>query len=464
MLTGRTAPTQLLPGASYLQSRLTTIPLRDWDRLQADTFLQSRGVSDPGTRVLAVSLAQGRPRLLAAIADGIAALNLTTVPAIPGISDPSAVDFAGFLIEQICHPGSRRLRWRAGQPADPLDTLIAAAALTPMFNREWLARVVGRALLDTMWDTFVTLPFVIPYRGGYYGLFPSLRRHVARTVQTVRPWTWEHWIREAAQYTLRRIHADGVAKPDAWPLIVPFVRPRLGLMPFDCWDPSLTVAWTSGSQAHTRTLRVTDAEGVVVGEAQCQEAAEGMLHVIDTTHDATVPESLTWVVTAIAHQFYPYQHIRWTIGPDNGDLSEVLTWLKFQPTEGGTWALNFSDVSYKEWLTLLVRPPIIPIPDDPVTAVQSVLQALRAGHEHFGPTIEAFWAEVADSGSFRTWFLDALTSVDGDQVDGKTVLVLYYLDRRGTHEELAEVLHVSRATYFRKHRQAIERLAEAVFH
>ncbi|WP_169101960.1 sigma factor-like helix-turn-helix DNA-binding protein [Sulfobacillus harzensis] len=51
----------------------------------------------------------------------------------------------------------------------------------------------------------------------------------------------------------------------------------------------------------------------------------------------------------------------------------------------------------------------------------------------------------------------------GARVDGKTVLVLYYLDRRGTHEELAEVLHVSRATYFRNHRQALERLAHAVF-
>lgn len=462
VLAGRSAPAQLLPGASYLQDRLITITLRDWNSHQADTFLKNRGVSEEGTRALAVSLSQGRPRLLAAIADGITALNLTEEPTMPVVSDPSAVDLVGFLIEQICHPGSRRLIWRAGQPADPLDTLIAAAALTPIFNRDWLTRVVGRSLVDSMWDTFATLPFLTPYRGGYYGLFPTLRRHVANTVRKVRPWTWERWSREAVQYTLRRIQAGGVAKKDAWWVIAPFIRPRLGFTPFDCWDPGLSVAWAT--EAQTQMLRITNAQGTVVGEAHCQEMAEGSLHVVEIRHDATTPSSLFWVLTAIAQQFYRYQHIRWTTDPDDERISEILSWLKFRPTQSGTWTLSFVETPYQAWLSLLARPPIIPLPEDPVKLVQSVLQAFRDGHEHFGPTIEAFWQESSDSGSFRTWFLDALTSVEGDQVDGKTVLVLYYLDRRGTHEELAEVLHVSRATYFRKHRQALERLADAVFH
>lgn len=81
-----------------------------------------------------------------------------------------------------------------------------------------------------------------------------------------------------------------------------------------------------------------------------------------------------------------------------------------------------------------------------------------------GPDVAAFWSSHAQFLNFRIWFLDALNSADWEeQPGGKTLLVLYYLERRGTHEELAEMLHVSRATYFRKHRQALEYLADAVF-
>ncbi len=46
---------------------------------------------------------------------------------------------------------------------------------------------------------------------------------------------------------------------------------------------------------------------------------------------------------------------------------------------------------------------------------------------------------------------------------GRELLVHYYLNRTGSHETVADELGASRATYFRWHRVALERFADALF-
>ncbi len=65
----------------------------------------------------------------------------------------------------------------------------------------------------------------------------------------------------------------------------------------------------------------------------------------------------------------------------------------------------------------------------------------------------------------RAWLLDALDSADlgGPSMPGRDVLRHYYVHRTGSHEAVAEELGASRATYFRWHRQALDRFGESLF-
>ncbi len=466
ILTGRTSPFRLWSAQSYIRSHIHVIELTNWEPEFARTILANRGVTDATIVETAIRLSQGRPQLLTAIADGLSVLQDSTVPAETLSFMTNPVDLSGYLIEQICHPGSQRMTWRAGQSSDSVDTLIAAAALVPMFNREWMTRVVGRTVVNHFWDEFVTLPFLESYRGGYYRLFVHLRPQIAAVVQKNRPWTWEQWTKKAAGYYLSRLQSGTTDWQQAWKLLSGFIRPRLGSFMFDTNQPAFSVVWSNATTpVSTRLdLHLTDSEGRIVAESTGVVGDSGALHIIDSAWDLTEPGAMGQMVSALAATFYQYREIVWDLPSQPPDLTAMLEFLQFTRGEDTSWSLQFHDRSFKEWIAQIVAPPAAQSPSDPVGAVQRVLHAIRDNHEDYGADVEQFWHRTAAWGSFRTWFLDALHSAPlGEHVDGKTVLVLYYLDHRGTHEELAEVLHVSRATYFRNHRGALEKLAEAVF-
>ena len=62
------------------------------------------------------------------------------------------------------------------------------------------------------------------------------------------------------------------------------------------------------------------------------------------------------------------------------------------------------------------------------------------------------------------WVQDALEEL---RAEGPALLAdlvrLYYLDHFGTHEMLAEHLDLSRRSYFRRHREALERLGKLLY-
>ncbi len=465
ILAGRTSPLQLWPTHSYMRGQIQIIEIDDLDHGAAEALLASRGLTDPLVVNRAIEISHGRPQLLSAIADGLSLLEETAVPADQWAFMTNPVDTAGYLIEQICHPGSRRLIWRAGHPTDRIDTMIAAASLTPMFNRDWLARVVGRTLVNELWEEFVALPFLHPYRGGYYGVFPRLREEIAQTVLKVRPWMWENWTRSAVSHYLARVQAGSTPREHAWELLSRFVRPHLGESIFSVDVGSLVLNQQLPSRSEEGFVHLTDRIGVDVASTRLMAPTTECL-VVDTTRwDANNPEALVYLVSNIANRFHLYNEVEWVTSGTSPALDSLLATLKFSPVNECRWNLTLGPSEYLKWLENLVAAPEGTRPRDPVALVQSVLLGLKDGMDEFSPEVMEYWNSVStDASNFRTWFLDALNSADlGDQIDGKTVLVLYYLDRRGTHEELAEILHVSRATYFRNHRAALERLAQAVF-
>lgn len=114
VLTGRTSPFQLWPDSQF-QSRLQFLELTDWDSELTQRILRVRGITDPSVLHHAIGLTHGRPKLVSAIVDGMLWLEENQVPVKQRAFLADAMDLSGFLIEQMCHPGSRRLMWNAGR-------------------------------------------------------------------------------------------------------------------------------------------------------------------------------------------------------------------------------------------------------------------------------------------------------------------------------------------------------------
>lgn len=461
-LTGRLSPFQLWPKQDYFRMHLNEVPLNDWNSPIAEQYLTARGVKSPDVVTHIMGATHGRPQLLSAAADGLTHLAAAQIPESHTAFMANAVDLNSFLIEQLCHPGSMRLSWRAGQPSDPLDTLIAAAALAPMMNREWMTRVVGRSIVNQAWDKFIALPILESYRGGYYGLFPVLREQVAHVVQDTRPWMWERSVQRTTAYYLSLLTSQRIAPDQAWDLLSWFIRPRLGEHPFRCDSVTLTTPYIPPLPTTPATeLTLIGDLGPIIGAHTLLEEDTLEIHPQVLSKDP-----LKWVrlVSFLGRHFHRYRIIRWTGVDAHPDLVSLLQLLHFIPENDNTWQLSFDHQSYRQWLEAIVAPPVPVRPNDPVGTTQAILQNISAGKVELHPDAEAYWTSVGSYSTFHTWFVDALNSAPlGERVDGKTPLILYYLDHRGTHEELAELLHVSRATYFRNHRQALERLADAVF-
>lgn len=465
ILTGRTSPFQLWP-QSDVQSRPQSLELTDWDSDLTQRILKVRGITDPSVLQHAIGLTHGRPKLVSAIVDGMLWLERNQVPVDQRAFMADSMDLSGFLIEQMCHPGSRRLMWNAGRSGDNVDTMIAAAAVVPVFNRDWMIHMVGRNVVTAAWDRFIALPLLNSYLGGYYGLFPELRQEVMSTVHKMRPWTWEHWIRQAVDYYFAQIISGRVAKQYAWDSLFELIRTDLGRALFapDPTKPLLEVKrdTTAGASNSATLVYLTNLAGHRVASAVGSVEDLHTLRVADVTVDPHYPEAFLDLVSTLASTFYLYDEIVWGV-PRSEQETLILQTLRFTP-QGEEWQLDISGEGFAQWLASMTRPPKGGRPAAPVRAVQDVLRSIRQGKEHYGTEVSEFWTSVSSDGNFRSWFLDALHSADlGERVDGKSLLVLYYLDRRGTHEELAEMLHVSRATYFRNHRVALKRLAQAVF-
>lgn len=465
ILTGRTPPFQLWSGSNK-QKHLQSLELSEWNADVVQCLLSLRGIRGPSVLQHAIRLTHGRPKLVSAVVDGMLWLQENQVPAAYGNFMADEMDLSGFLLEQICHPGSQRLMWNAGRSGDLVDTMIAASAVVPIFNRDWLIQMVGRSVVTEAWDRFIALPIVNSYLGGYYGLFSELRQEIMVIVHKIRPWRWEHWVRQAAAYYLRQIATGRVAKPHAWGALFELIRTDLGSPVF---GPDLNMTALemkpdrSADSPNDRILvYVNDLAGNMMASVVRTVKDLHTCHVTDVTVDAEYPDALIGLMGALASTFYLYDHIVWD-APQSETEMRILQVLQFTQL-GQKWHLDISGIHFMEWLTSMVAAPKGRRPANPVRVVQDLLQGIREGNEHYGPEATEFWTSISPDGNFRAWFLDALNSADlGEAVNGKSLLVLYYLDQRGTHEELAEMVHVSRSTYFRNHRIALERLAEAVF-
>ncbi|SMC03252.1 hypothetical protein SAMN00768000_0987 [Sulfobacillus thermosulfidooxidans DSM 9293] len=473
VLTGKESPRRLWAGQS--DNVVETLPLPDFDKETITQICRQFELHDPEFVSEAIAISRGRPRLLYAIAQGIKSVKDMLPPSTHLNANLFHTQMPMFLIEQVCHPGSRRMKWRAGQGTNQsLDLLMAAASLTPIFTRDLLSQLVGPATVNESWDAFTNSPFLDVFHGGYFGLYPGLRQRVRQATQQARPWIWEQWTRKTAQYFIHLIKSTEHSFPFAWEQVVGLIRWKFGHSAFqvDEWQGQ---QWRvihdllSGVPGDNETFSVFDDEERCLGTMTIRrDKTVPRIIITDLVSHASNLAVMFMLFSHVIKQSSGYGQIMWALTPEHpmtAAFLDLLHYLGFIDQLDGSKILDFNNVDLVMWLTQILRSPQGDSIDNPVQAVQNALQVLSSDSELHQTELSRYWRSISHKGTVRSWFLDALSSADlGPSIGGRTLLALYYLKKQGTHEELAEQLHLSRATYFRNHRTALEKLSAALFH
>ena len=482
ILAGRESPRRLWPGdqATSVVSRR----LNDFDAETATKLCRGLNVEDPHVIREAIAISRGRPRLLCMMMDGYKLLTEDG----GGENDLPPPGTASFLLEQVCHPGSRRMVWRAGQGSEQdVDVLVAAAAMTPMFNRQLLTEVVESSVVVSSWDALASLPFLDASQGGFFSMPAALRIRIRKAAQWARPWMWEQWTRKTAAYYLHdALHRQTTHTDAFWDRILPLIRTKIGCPVFaeDEWLdgkfrvtwgplsklPGLTCDMTEPSYGQAEVLTAFHPDGTAAGYAVVDRSRDTILVVHDLVATSGEPFVGPMLFSVLMRHFPSRGKVVWAAKIESTrQMAPILDHVGFglPICKEGTAPVRMLDLEtlgYHAWLAHILRAPQAAPPEKPMLVIQEALQVLSQESHLEETALAAYWQKVGGQGGVQAWFLDALTSADlGTAVGGKTLLALYYLDKQGTHEELAERLHLSRATYFRIHRTALDRLAQALF-
>jgi hypothetical protein len=465
ILESREPVQRLWAGDLAAQARVRRVPIEPWDDRTVEAYLGTRGV-DPEWIPVARDIVSGSPALAVRIADAIAA-DRALIP------QTSASRTGSFLLERALHPGSRRMAWRAGFADSSLDTLVAAATLLPVFTRHVLRMLVRHDVVETHWTTLTELPLTVTYGPGVYGFRPSFRRAVIPLVEEARPWAARQWRWHALEWAIRgeeavgasvvaeRIAAEGLARCMADPNAP---TPVLGGI---TWSRSSTDADAGRVDLPATTLYVLDADKVRVLWARGSFPPPGdrdkrlRLDELQAAQSAPDAEPLAWGAVLARAAAVGGIEVgvplagrmgRWLAGSRQNERLEASA-----PELRAHLLETARDV--------LFGPRVTAGPDTLVAMVRQALGVLNQPDRLVQTDLAAHWPgrERPTAGALRRWILDALTSADlGDFPSGRLVLSLYYVERRGSHEALAERLNVSRATYFRSHQRALKRLAECL--
>ncbi len=502
-LCGCSAPAQLWPGERVWRAFVRPLELAQLPAGEADELLRRLGVAQASLRAAAIAAVGGWPRCLLAGAD-----------ALQSSAACGPADVAGRVIEQILHPGSRRSQWRARGSAG--DELVAAAAVLPSIRRDTLRVAVGSALLDQGWELLMRIAH--PGADGYE--FPAnLAASLAAQVQRIRPWQAERWREAVLQALLARLraHRQLPLLPQDWGEIALLARRAP-------WQPALHPAAERSGGWHVRR-DLTEAEGLALPGASHGDRAlcEKLLKLSPDSIlvlRGGAGEMLGWLATVPCTQRGGplAEHPDWRSLPSGGgghhSLCLILAAAGEAPQAPGAVAtlvresipdwiaarkvyaqrgslrgaggedllplLGFRGASERaQWLEfeapgqphqLLERLPAAPRLWTPpererAAAVKDALGRLFmddfSGTALFGYLRERD-GEHADPAAYLR---DALLSSDLGKPAGvgREILQLYYVDRLGGHEAVADRLGLPRATYFRLHKQALQRLGTALF-
>lgn len=371
------------------------------------------------------------------------------------------------FMERALHPGSRRLNWRAGLGDESLDAVVAPALLFPTFTRPLLGAVVGSDLTARHWERLCTLPLVESRGPGLWGFRGALRAELEPAVLQLRPWAARHWRWHAARFVA---WAEGAGTAViAEEVLRTVLAPRV--LAGQAWPTSWQVHWPAATAR--KAVVLTDASGQVLASAEGQfpRASEPGPAVVERI--ALSPgcphawEALATVLLAsavLARGLVVEAQVLHDSGVDARLLTRWFQAYGFETHDPQRWELALGPRRLGPWLSRLLYPDV-PAPRDRLfKAAREALLAIHDLDQLEHSDLAQLWPERLSPVRLRHWLLDALSSADlGEWPSGRALLTLYYVERKGPHELLAERLNVSRATYFRTHQRALTRLAEHLF-
>jgi hypothetical protein len=458
---------RLWAGDWSAQSRVRTLTVASWSDDVTRAYLKFRGLS-PAWVDLAGVIASGSPTLAARIADAADADRMAVT------ASPERV--CSFLLERALHPGSRRVTWRAGFSDDSPDGLIAAAAIVPHFTRPLMETMVGREAVERHWETITTLPLIHPQGPGLWGLAPAVRRLLLPLVAKLRCWSAVQWAYEATGVVAAArdwqhdvFHAEEILRD----LLA--LRPALTDLPRPWQWGQLAWQWTGSTHsAVPSSLRVLDDDGRTIAEATgwfpLSPEYMDTVRVEEIWWDDAHPAAWSALVSALLARMLLNRAGRWRLPDDerNRFVSDQLTrqGLDVVDTSAGPVAqLEVDAGGLHEWIgrQWSCDPVMRLSAASSVSAVREALTLLNQPQKLASSEIVRYWRGLMppSPGLIRQWVMDALMSADlGEWPSGRLLLTLYYIERRGSHESLAERLNLSRATYFRSHQRALQRLAQ----
>ena len=505
IMTGRQPPARIWAGNHLWRERVATYRVTDLSRDEVGRHLTSLGITEPSAHDAVYQVSAGRIGFVARAADALTSRDLETARRIltPSASDaegPISMAIVSFLVEQVLHPGSRRDAWRAGAGRESVDLIVAAASIVPYFRRNLLQLLVERSVVEPFWAQAVELPIIRRYEGGYYALEEPLRTQIEALVRQTRPWSAARWRHIARGYLISQLDKDDAVNVEAsWASLVhlmtrgPGVQSNLASARPSTWtvewlvDPDsvtpsplhpkpgdvLTVPAEAVMVARALVLRGPAGDIVAGARVRRGRATEwGALAIIDhvawTGSESDAPLA---ILIELAKEWIHEDVVIWDdreLGSDGVALRQQLDAWGFERGAVPGVAemipvLDFRARPFRVWLQqLAIQRTALPDPEPLANMAREALLAASDPESLMNTELARRYVGVnpgASLAAVRTWILDALASANlGDVPSGRALLTAYYLDRYGSHEMLAEHFHVSRATYFRSHRRALELL------
>ncbi len=490
LLAGRLTPAALWPLERAWRSFVERVPLPDLPLADAQRLLMIHGIEDPLLQREACQVTAGRAALLAQVADVLAAereVAVSTWVALPGATRVDGVQ--AFILERILHPGSRRSAWRAETAKGAHELVLQAASLLPVFRRDLLAAMVGETLAAEGWHILERVPCSLE-SGNWYRLHSDMRRRVAALVARDRPWLRQIWLQRA----VRRLLSDegrGEAE-DALALRLMF---ELGEPPGAAAEAEDARILTGDAAAPAARellrahLPASLPAGAPPSTLRVLQAAEGetlaaaVAAPLEAMPAGAVPQGLlrpgAWVFVLAARERSAVKPLLGMLAAAArsaetvaatglGAAQGVWEQLGLRPAGQDFWLVEAHADASRDWLQRLAARRLRPLDvADAAGLAKEALQALAAGRDLSATrAAAAFLAQGGRTGEaeLRRWLLDALRSAEiGDKPCSKgDLLRLYYVEKAGSHEDIAERLDLPRASYFRAYREALAAFGSAL--
>ncbi|MDI3318122.1 MAG: ATP-binding protein [Bacillota bacterium] len=498
LLAGRRPPAELWPASAGWLLTVRDLPLGGLDEEDVARLLGRLGLDDPEQAREVHAVSGGHPALLVQLARQLIGARAGTAAPRPagwtgGGSGRRAASLGAFLIERWLHPGTRRRSWRAG--GSGLDDAVGAAALLPFFDRLRLRAAVGEPAVEAAWPVLEQVARPAP--GGGLELPEPLRERIVALVRGHRPWSELRWRRKLIRHVVERAALERRGAESAWPLLAELAQEADWHAPLhpagetaEGWQVEEGAGCPLGCAAARTGRACLQARGARGEVLACLTAwvpprrPESL--VVHDAHEAPAGAgALGMLLRHLAGGFHACGEV--VVGAPALARARtpagrpLLAALGFAPAGAAgvtgdaaakVWRLDLRGRGYAAWLRELAPQPQGPLlpPERWAAAAKEALLALDRPEllteSEVGRALLARQTAPDGPARVRAWLLDALRSAELDDphasVSARRLVQLYYVERLGSHEAVAERLNVSRATYFRCHREALRRLGEAL--